>query len=181
MWLDPSFRQKAERVLPVLIPRLGSCKAVCPCTHAAVHLQPRRIVSAHSQQWNEMVQHECTSVPRKPYWGVIVFHPGGGRYVSLFHFSRKTILPVLCLFKLVHPRRSPKELLSSSWRVFNLLGKQWSQIFFNVALILLGKHLFTLGLTRSKWEVCMRPLILQLTECEILGPRYCEPCSCLTI
>lgn len=90
-----------------------------------------------------------------------------------FYFSSflgKTVLPMLCLFKLVHPRRSPK-LLSSSWRAFNLLGKQWSQIFFNVALILLGKHLFTLGLTGSKWEVCMCPLTLQLTECEILGPQ----------
>lgn len=82
---------------------------------------------------------------------------------------KKTILPMLCLFKLVYPRMSPR-LLSSSWRAFNLLGKQWSQIFFNVALILLGKHLFTLGLTGSKWEVCMCPLTLQLTECEILGP-----------
>lgn len=69
-----------------------------------------------------------------------------------FYFSsflEKTILLMLCLFKLVHPRRCPK-LLSSSWRAFNLLGKQQSQIFFNVALILLGKDLFTLGLTGSK-------------------------------
>lgn len=97
-----------------------------------------------------------------------VLEEGGKFYYS--SFLEKTILIMLCLLKLVHPRRSPK-LLSSSWRAFNLLGKQWSQIFFNVALILLGKHLLTLGLTRSKWEVCMCPLILQLSECEILSPQ----------
>lgn len=170
IWLDLSFRQTSEWVLYVLTPRLRSCKAACPCTHTAVHWQLCRILAAHSQQRSEMVQHECTSVLRKLYRGVIVFHPRGVRYVSLFLFQRKAIFPMLCLLKLVYPRRSPRELLSSSWRAFNLLGKQWSQIFFNVALILLGKHLFTLGLTRSKWEVCMCPLISQLTECEILGP-----------
>lgn len=97
-----------------------------------------------------------------------VLEEGAKFYFS--SFLEKPILPMLCIFKLAHPRRSPK-LRSSSWRAFNLLGKQWSQIFFNVALILLGKHLFTLGLTGSKWEVCMCPLTLQLTECEILGPR----------
>jgi len=48
----PSFRQKAEGVLAVLPPRLGSCRAVCPCTYAAVCWQPPHIGSAHSQQWN---------------------------------------------------------------------------------------------------------------------------------
>lgn len=118
-------------------------------------------------RWCSMNAHQHQ---KNPYWRLRVLCFGGGRQVLFFLFLEKTILPVLCLLKLVHPRRSPK-LLSSSWRAFNLLGKQWSQIFFNIALILLRKHLFTLGLTRSKREVCMCPLILQLSECEILGPQ----------
>lgn len=54
MWLDPSFRQKAEQVPPVLIPRLGSCKAVCLslCTlgHSLLAALLPCIVSARSQQ-----------------------------------------------------------------------------------------------------------------------------------
>lgn len=118
-------------------------------------------------RWCSMNAHQHQ---KKCHWGLRVFCHRGGSQILFFLFPGKTILSMLCLFKLVHPRMSPK-LLSSSWRAFNLLGKQWSQIFFNVALILLGKHLFILGLTGSKWEVCMCPLTLQLTECEILGPR----------
>lgn len=158
MFPDPLCRQKLPHQFPG-----------CPCTATVF-------------AFTAMHQNGAARMHiRKPHWGVIAFCPGGERKVSSFFFSRKAIVPMWCLFRAAHPRRSPKELLNSSWRALNLLGKQWSQIFFNVALILLGKHLFILGLKRSKWEACMCPLILQLTECEISGPQYREPCSCLTI
>lgn len=71
----------------------------------------------------EVVQHECTSAP-KEVTEVSEFsfvEEGAKFYFS--SFLEKTILPTLCLFKLVYPRMSPR-LLSSSWRAFNLLGKQ---------------------------------------------------------
>lgn len=132
---------------------------------------PSMCLDPSLRQKVEVVQHECTSAPEKTLLRSRSFLSWRRKPNLIIPLSWKKQSSLCCAyFKLVHPRRSPK-LLSSSWRALNLLGKQWSQIFFNVALILLDKHLFTLGLNGSKWEVCMCPLTLQLTECEILGPQ----------